>query len=95
MPAMRGLLALSFSTLALVGCDKGSTTPPDAAEGARYVVTRETPFFDGGCAQEGPNNGKLKKGTPFTLVGEREGCWNVRLDDEDETYIRPTHVRRE
>ncbi len=78
-----------------VGCDKGSTTPPEARTGGRYVVTKETPFYDSGCQQARPNDGKLKKNTRFTLVGDAGGCWNIKLADEDETYIQPTNVRAE
>lgn len=77
------------------GCDKGSTTPPEAREGGRYVVTRETPFYDSGCQQSRPNDGKLKKNTRFTLVRASGGCWNIKLEDEDETYIQPLNVRAE
>ena len=37
-------------------------------------------------------DGKLKKGTRFTLVSEREGCWNIKLGGEDEVYIVPDRV---
>jgi len=79
--------------LSIAGCPKGQgSTPPTATPGASYVITKETPFYDGGCKQEKPNDGKLAKGTKFTLVGEREGCWNVKLEGEDEVYIVPDRV---
>lgn len=77
--------------LAVTGCDRG-TTPPDAKVGAKYSVTRETVFFDSGCDQDRLGDGKLKKGTTFTLVKASEGCWNVKLEDEDEVYIVPERV---
>ena len=43
-------------------------------------------------AQARANDGKLKKGTRFTLVGVDGSCWNVKLDDEDEVYIQPGSV---
>ncbi|HEY0136575.1 MAG TPA: hypothetical protein VGB85_20975 [Nannocystis sp.] len=88
-PSLRlfaGLLAVS-----LVGC-AGGGTPPTATPGAAYVVKRETPFYDSGCAQDRKTDGKLKKGTRFTLVSEREGCWNIKLAGEDEVYIVPDRV---
>lgn len=77
----------------MLACPKGQgSTPPTATPGASYVVTRETPFYDSGCKQERPNDGKLARGTRFVLVGEREGCWNVKLEGEDEVYIVPDRV---
>lgn len=87
-------LFLPVIVIASVACDK-STSPPDANVGGTYSVTRETPFFDSGCDQDRLGDGKLKKKTRFTLVAAREGCWTIKLDDEDETYIRPTHVAAE
>jgi hypothetical protein len=90
---IRAAIALSALPVALIvllaACDKG-TTPPDANVGGKYTVTKETVFFDSGCTNAG--GGKLKKGTRFTLVQERDGCWNIKLDDEDEVYIRPDRV---
>jgi hypothetical protein len=80
-------LAVLGSTAA---CAKGPA--PTATPGAAYVVTRETAFYDSGCAQERATDGKLKKGTRFTLVGAGEGCWNVKLESEDEVYIVPNRV---
>ena len=78
----------------VVACSGGkSTTPPTATPGAAYLVTRETPFYDSGCVQDRPNDGKLRKGIRFVLVGERDGCWNVKLASEDEVYIRPEHIK--
>lgn len=79
------------SFLGVAGCDRG-TTPPDAKVGGKYTVTRETVFYDSGCAQDRLGDGKLKKGTKFTLVKSSEGCWNVKLEDEDEVYILPERV---
>jgi hypothetical protein len=81
----------------MTACDKGqatttTTTPAEAKPGDVYLVTRETPFYDSGCAQARPNDGKLAKGTRFTLVGKNGSCWNVKLGDEDETYIQPDNV---
>lgn len=76
----------------LLGCDGGGSTPPTATPGAAYVVQRETAFYDSGCGQDRKTDGKLKKGTRFTLVGEREGCWNIKLASEDEVYIVPDRV---
>lgn len=87
--------ALAVTLAAVVGCDKGATVPPAENVGGRYVVTKETPFYDSGCQQSRPNDGKLKKNTRFTLVASSGGCWTVKLDDEDETYIQPLHVRAE
>lgn len=85
--------ALGLGTLGLLAaCPKGQAPP--ATPGATYVVTRETAFHDSGCALEEGTGGKLKKGTRFTLVGEREGCWNVKLESEDEVYIVPDRVAR-
>lgn len=72
--------------------DQATATPPAAKPGDAFIVTRETPFYDSGCAQARPNDGKLQKGTRFTLVGTSGNCWNVKLDDEDETYIQPGNV---
>lgn len=84
---------LAAALLLFAACPGGrGTTPPTATEGGAYVISRETPFYDSGCVQDRPNDGKLKKGTRFTLVGERDGCWNVKLGSEDEVYIRPDHV---
>ena len=89
-----------FSPLWLViaiasgGCDK-PTTPPEANVGAAYRLTRETPFYDSGCAQDRLGDGKLRPNTRFTLVAARPGCWTIKLEDEDETYIEPSHVRVE
>ncbi|HEY8378452.1 MAG TPA: hypothetical protein VIK91_18275 [Nannocystis sp.] len=80
--------------IASPACDR-ETTPPEPRPGATYRTTRETPFYDSGCAQERLPDGKLRKNTTFILVGERDGCWNVKLSDEDEVYIRPTNVRAE
>lgn len=89
-------LVCAAAALGAVGCDKGSTTtPPEARPGGRYVVTKETPFFDSGCQQSRPNDGKLKKNTRFTLVSTSGSCWNIKLEDEDETYIQPLNVRAE
>lgn len=87
--------ALAVTLAVVAGCDKGSTVPPAENVGGRYVVTKETPFYDSGCQQSRPNDGKLKKNTKFTLVASSGGCWTVKLDDEDETYIQPLHVRAE
>jgi hypothetical protein len=78
-------------SIVLAACDKG-TTPPEAKVGGKYTVTRETPFYDSGCAQDRLGDGKIKKGTRFTLVQARDGCWNIKLDDEDEVYILPERV---
>ena len=90
---MPSSLRFVFGVLALVvACSGGATTPPTATPGAVYVVKRETPFYDSGCIQDRKTDGKLKKGTRFTLVGEREGCWNIKLPSEDEVYIVPDRV---
>lgn len=79
--------------LLLTACPKGQeTTPPEARPGDTFIVTRDTPFYDSGCAQSRPNDGKLKKRTKFTLVGAAGSCWNVKLEDEDETYIQADSV---
>lgn len=68
---------------------------PQAAQarpGDAFIVTRDTPFYDSGCAQARPNDGKLTKGTRFTVVGVNGNCWNVKLADEDETYIQADNV---
>lgn len=84
---------VALGLLFFTACDKGqATAPPEARPGAAFVVTRETPFYDSGCAQSRANDGKLTKGTKFTLVGASGNCWNVKLGDEDETYIQPTNV---
>ncbi|WAS91554.1 hypothetical protein [Nannocystis punicea] len=93
MRSRSSLLVLVFA-VAAVACDK-STTPPDANVGGTYLVTRETPYFDSGCGQDRLGDGKLRAKTRFTLVAARPGCWTIKLDDEDETYIVPTHVRAE
>ncbi len=86
-------VCFGLGLLAIAGCPKGQeSAAPTATPGASYVVTRETPFYDSGCKQERANDGKLAKGTRFTLVGEREGCWNVKLAGEDEVYIVPDRV---
>lgn len=85
---MRGLFV---AVVLLAACD-GETKPPDAKVGAKYVVTKETVFYDSGCAQERKADGKLKKKTTFTLVKAEDGCWNVKLDSEDEVYIVPSRV---
>lgn len=97
-------VALSL-LLSLAACAKGQATsstspssasaPPQAAQarpGDAFVVTRDTPFYDSGCAQSRPNDGKLTKGTRFTVVGVNGNCWNVKLADEDETYIQADNV---
>ncbi len=92
--------------LSIAACAKGQATssPSSAPEssssssaaaanpGDAFVVTRETPFYDSGCAQGRPNDGKLAKGTRFTVVGVSGNCWNVKLADEDETYIQADNV---
>ena len=84
---------IAAALLLVAACSGGQgSTPPDATPGAAYVVKRDTPFYDGGCAQEGKPNGVLKKKTRFTLVGAADGCWNVKLASEDEVYIRPDRV---
>jgi len=89
MSGLSGLIGLS----AVTACATGpATTPVDARPGDAFVVTRETPFYDSGCAQARANDGKLKKGTRFTLVAVDGSCWNVKLGDEDEVYIQPDHV---
>lgn len=88
-------LLLSVIVIASVGCEKSSTTPPDATVGGAYRITRETPFFDSGCEQDRKADGKLRKHSRFTLVAARADCWTIKLEDEDETYIVPTHVRAE
>lgn len=87
-------LLLPVIVLAGAGCEK-STRPPDANVGGSYRVTRETPFFDSGCEQDRLADGKLRPKTRFTLVAARANCWTIKLDDEDETYIVPTHLRAE
>jgi hypothetical protein len=77
--------------LLVVACDDKNTTPPDAKPGAKYTVTKETVFHDSGCS-DGLGDGKLKKGTKFTLVKAVEGCWNIKLEDEDEVWIVPGRV---
>ena len=90
---MLRVAVLSLLSLAILACSKGqASTPPDATPGAAYVVTRETVFYDSGCAQGRAGDGKLKKRTKFTLVGAADGCWNIKLGGEDEVYIRPDHV---
>ncbi len=84
---------VALSLLIFTACDKGqATAPPEAKPGDAFVVTRDTPFYDSGCAQARRNDGKLTKGTKFTLVGTSGNCWNVKLGDEDETYIQPENV---
>ncbi len=84
--------ALGLAVLgATAGC-AGRGPAPTATPGAAYVTTGETAFYDSGCAQERATDGKLKTGTRFTLVGAAEGCWNVKLDGEDEVYIVPDRV---
>jgi hypothetical protein len=78
--------------LLLAACPKSSTSPPEARVDGSYVVTRETPFYDSGCSQDRANDGKLRKGTKFTLIDARDGCWHVRTADEDDVYIRPDRV---
>lgn len=76
------------------GCDSG-TTPPSEKVGGKYVIKKDTTFYDSGCAQDrlgGKGDGKLVKGTKFTLVQAKDGCWNIRLEDEDEVYIVPERV---
>lgn len=53
---------------------------------------RHDPRAGLGRERSRPNDGKLAKGTRFTLVGASGSCWNVRLGDEDETYIQAEHV---
>jgi len=77
--------------LLLVACDR-DTTPPAEKVGGKYVVTKETVFFDSGCSQDRKADGKLKKKTKFTLVKASDGCWNIKLDSEDEVYIVPSRV---
>lgn len=92
---LRFLSLVGFAlVLGIGGCDKGSSTVQPRTDG-RYVVTRDTPFYDSGCQQARLPDGKLKKKTPFTLLSVRGECWNIKLDDEDETYIQPTDVRAE
>lgn len=88
------MLRLAAITLLFVtACATGQTTaPPEAKPGDVFVVTRDTLFYDSGCAQARPNDGKLAKGTRFTLVAVNGNCWNVKLADEDEVYIQPTDV---
>ncbi|MBA3546153.1 MAG: hypothetical protein H0T76_06710 [Nannocystis sp.] len=88
------MLRLAAITLLFVtACAKGqATAPPEAKPGDTFVVTRDTLFYDSGCAQARPNDGKLAKGTRFTLVAANGNCWNVKLADEDEVYIQPTDV---
>lgn len=89
--------------LSIAACAKGQATSspassaspasgPEARPGDAFIVTRDTPFYDSGCAQGRPNDGKLTKGTRFTVVGVSGNCWNVKLADEDETYIQPDNV---
>jgi hypothetical protein len=91
----RALLSLLLS---IAACAKGQATSSsdapsaDAKPGDAFIVTRDTPFYDSGCAQARPNDGKLTKGTRFTVVGVNGSCWNVKLADEDETYIQPDNV---
>ena len=82
---------LFVGLMLLAACDQ-NTTPPDAKVGGKYMVTKETVFYDSGCAQDRKADGKLKKKTKFTLVTATEGCWNVKLDSEDEVYIVPSRV---
>lgn len=83
----------AVALLLLTACSKGQAThPPAVTPGASFIVTRDTPFYDSGCAQARPNDGKLKKRTKFTLVGATGSCWNVKLEDEDEVYIQPDNV---
>lgn len=79
--------------LSLGACDKGGPVEPRVD--GRYLVARDTPFFDSGCAQDRLPDGKLKKKTRFTLLSIQGECWNIKLDDEDEVYIHPDHVRAE
>lgn len=79
--------------LSLGACDKGGPVEPRVD--GRYYVARDTPFFDSGCAQDRLPDGKLKKKTRFTLLSTQGQCWNIKLDDEDEVYIHPDHVRAE
>jgi len=88
----RVALVLSTALVLAVACDQKSSSPPAARPGEAFVVTRDTEFYDSGCAQGRANDGKLKKGTRFTLVGASGSCWNVRLADEDEVYIQPANV---
>lgn len=91
MPLMPRLIVFTLSTL--TACARGQpTAAPEAKPGDAFVVTRDTPFYDSGCAQARANDGKLKKGTRFTLVGVDGSCWNVKLGDEDEVYIQPGSV---
>ncbi len=86
---------VALCLLIFTACANGqATAPAEPKVGDAYVVTRETAFYDSGCAQSRPNDGKLKKGTRFTLVGVSGNCWNVKLGDEDEVYIQPEHVTR-
>lgn len=91
---MRAVVCL-LGVLVVAGCDKGGTTPPAAKLNGRYVVTGDTPFYDAGCEQSRPPDGKLVRKMKFTLLTAEGGCWHVRLDDEDETYIQPNKVRAE
>lgn len=87
-------VALTVLILA-AACDRGQAAPPTSGPGApgdAFVVTRDTVFYDSGCAQARANDGKLKKGTRFVLVGVSGSCWNIKLADEDEVYIQPDHV---
>lgn len=93
LPSKRRFLPLWLVIVIASGaCDK-ETTPPEPRPGAAYRLTRETPFHDSGCEQSA--NGTLRPNTRFVLIAAREGCWNIKLRDEDETYIVPAHVRVE
>ncbi|MDC0716698.1 hypothetical protein [Nannocystis bainbridge] len=94
MPSSRSWFLVPVLAIAAIACDK-STKSPDANIGGTYSVTRETPFFDSGCGQDRLGDGKLRAKTRFTLVAARADCWTIKLGDEDETYIVPTHVRAE
>lgn len=90
---MLRLVGFTMLILTATACAKGQgTTPPDAKPGDAFVVTRDTLFYDSGCAQSRPNDGKLEKGTRFTVVAVSGSCWNVKLADEDEVYIQPDNV---
>lgn len=92
---MRALVCL-LGFLTAAGCQQGGgPTPPEPKPGARYVVTGDTPFYDGGCRQSRPPEGKLTRKRKFTLLAAEGSCWHIRLDDEDETYIQATKVRAE
>lgn len=87
-------LLLFIAGLGFMACanSQGPANPKEAKPGDTFIVTRDTAFYDSGCAQARPNDGKLEKGTRFTLVGISGNCWNVKLGDEDEVYIQPEHV---